>query len=185
MTDFGTFEEIPSELAAGDVVTLSLSAQSLAYPVDQFTLALSLKLAAAAAITVSFADVSGVQSGALDLTGAAAGTYLWTLRATAISGGASQIVGRGSLVVRPDGSTADDMRSHAEKMLVSIEALIEGRAQKDVNQYSIAGRSLTKMTIDELIRWRTHYRAEVRAMRAKSLPNGGRKLTYARFTNGA
>lgn len=185
MTDFGTLQEIPRELAAGDTVTLSLASFSAAYPVDEFDLSLSLKLAAAAAITVAFADVGGIHTGALALTDSSAGTYLWTLRATAKVGAASQVIGRGSIVVRPDMAKDGDMRSHAEKMLASIEALLEGRATKDVNQYSIAGRSLTKMTVDELMRWRTHYRAEVRAARNATLPNGGRKITLARFKNGA
>jgi hypothetical protein len=48
-------------------------------------------------------------------------------------------------------------------MLDAIEALIEGRATADVSTYSINGRSLTKLSIDELQKWRGVYRAEYNA----------------------
>ena len=67
-------------------------------------------------------------------------------------------------------------------MLDAIEALIEGRATKDVSSYSIAGRSLTRMTPDELVKWRSTYRAEVARQRNAGKPNGGRKITLARFS---
>lgn len=54
-----------------------------------------------------------------------------------------------------------DVRSHARRMLDMIEALMEGRATDDVDNYSIAGRQLTKMSVDELMHWRSHYKSEV------------------------
>ena len=56
-------------------------------------------------------------------------------------------------------STADQ-RSHAKKVLDAIEAVIENRASQDQMSYSIAGRSLARMSIDDLMTFRNRYRAE-------------------------
>lgn len=56
-------------------------------------------------------------------------------------------------------STADQ-RSHAKKVLDAIQATIEGRASQDQMSYSIAGRSLSRMSIDDLLTFRNRYRAE-------------------------
>ena len=45
-------------------------------------------------------------------------------------------------------------------MIDKIESLLEGKADKDVSSYSIAGRSLNKMSVQELLDWRTYYKAE-------------------------
>ena len=52
-------------------------------------------------------------------------------------------------------------------MLDKIETILEGKADSDVSNYSIAGRSLTKMTFDELMVARDRYRQEVLAYRRK------------------
>lgn len=73
-----------------------------------------------------------------------------------------------------------DKRSHAKTVLDAIEALIEGRATSDVAQYSIAGRSIVKMSPEELLKWRSFYRMEYQAeMDAEKIASGlatGRKI---------
>ena len=59
-------------------------------------------------------------------------------------------------------TSSSDRRSHAEIMLSQINALIEGRAKSDVSSYSIKSRSLTKLGVDELMKWRDYYINEVR-----------------------
>jgi len=56
--------------------------------------------------------------------------------------------------------TNADHRSHAKKVLDAIEAVLENRASQDQMSYSIAGRSLSRMSIDDLMRFRDRYRAE-------------------------
>lgn len=56
--------------------------------------------------------------------------------------------------------TNADHRSHAKKVLDAIEATIEGRASQDQMSYSIAGRSLSRMSIDDLLKFRDRYKAE-------------------------
>jgi hypothetical protein len=62
-------------------------------------------------------------------------------------------------------------------MLAKIKSLLEGKADADVANYSIAGRSLTKLSFDELIKARDYYQEEynkeVRAQRiSKGQPTG-------------
>jgi len=56
-------------------------------------------------------------------------------------------------------STADQ-RTHAKKVLDAIEAVLENRASQDQMSYSIAGRSLSRMSIDDLLKFRDRYRSE-------------------------
>lgn len=58
--------------------------------------------------------------------------------------------------------TAADRRSHAEVMVAKINSIIEGRADNDVSSYSIKSRSISRMGIDELMKWRDYYINEVK-----------------------
>lgn len=53
-----------------------------------------------------------------------------------------------------------DPRSHARRVLESIEAVIEGTASSDVLAYEIAGRRLERYPISELLKLRSIYRRE-------------------------
>lgn len=54
-----------------------------------------------------------------------------------------------------------DPRPHAQRVLDAIEAVIERRATKDQQSYTINGRSLVRTSIAELLELRKTYRAEV------------------------
>ena len=56
--------------------------------------------------------------------------------------------------------TNEDLRTHAKKVLDAIEAVIEGRATIDQSSFSLGGRSLSRMSIDELMTFRDRYHAE-------------------------
>lgn len=71
---------------------------------------------------------------------------------------------RAPLFVYPDLAAEGpgfDSRSHARRVLEAIEAVLEKRATKDQAAYSIAGRSLSRTPIPELLALRDRYRAEV------------------------
>lgn len=53
-----------------------------------------------------------------------------------------------------------DSRSHVKIVLDAIEAVIEGRATVDQMSYTIAGRSLSKTPIKDLLHLRDRYKAE-------------------------
>lgn len=54
-----------------------------------------------------------------------------------------------------------ERRSHAQLMLDKIESILVGRADQDVESYTIKSRSITKMSLSELTMWREYYLAEV------------------------
>jgi hypothetical protein len=69
----------------------------------------------------------------------------------------------GTVTVKPDlyaKTSTYDSRSHVKVVLDAIEAVIEGRASTDQMSYSIAGRTLAKMPIKDLLYLRDRYRAE-------------------------
>jgi len=103
------------------------------------------------------------------------GYYHWQLEITETSSGNRIVVQRGEFeaVVDLDVNGADP-RTHSEIMLDKIETILEGKADSDVSNYSIAGRSLTKMTFDELMVARDRYRQEVLAYRRKLAIKSGR-----------
>lgn len=51
-----------------------------------------------------------------------------------------------------------DNRSYVKKVLDAIQAVIEGRASKDQESYSIAGRSLARTPLEDLIKMEDEYR---------------------------
>jgi hypothetical protein len=90
------------------------------------------------------------------------GKYHWQLEVTQTSSGNRIVFDVGDFQALPDmDNNQADPRIHAEVMIDKIESILEGKADSDVSSYSIAGRSLTKMTFDELLAARDRYRAEV------------------------
>lgn len=59
-------------------------------------------------------------------------------------------------------TSTSDRRTHAEIMLSKITSILEDRADHDVNSYSIKSRSISRMTVAELTRWRDYYLSELR-----------------------
>ena len=92
----------------------------------------------------------------------AVGRYHWQLEITETSSGNRLVIERGEFEAIPDlDVNQSDPRTHADIMLVKIETILEGKADSDVGSYSIAGRSLTKMSFDELMVARDRYKREV------------------------
>lgn len=98
------------------------------------------------------------------------GTHRWDLILTRTSDSETVVVATGSLELF---ATTADRRTHAEVMVAKIESLIEGRADADVESYSIKSRSITKMSIKELREWREYYLSEIE--RTGGSTSGARK----------
>ena len=77
-----------------------------------------------------------------------------------------------------------DTRSHAQKVLEAIKGLLEGKFVEDASSYSIAGRSITKLDVQELINAKNYYESlvvmEIRNQRAKQGLQTG-QVVRARF----
>jgi hypothetical protein len=62
----------------------------------------------------------------------------------------------------PTALVSADFSTHAERMLKAIEKRLEGRILTDHEDYSVDGRSLTRIPIMQLRELRIRYREEVR-----------------------
>jgi len=81
-----------------------------------------------------------------------------------------------------DSSTHVDALSHARKMLSAIEAVLERRATTDQESYSINGRSITRIAVQDLILLRDKYRREVAMQeRVAKFGNAGPGKVLVRF----
>jgi hypothetical protein len=93
-----------------------------------------------------------------------AGYYHWQLEVIQTSSGNRIVVDNGHFTAIPDlDANGADPRTHSEIMLDKIESLLEGKADSDVSSYSIAGRSLTKLTFAELMEAKNYYQSKVLA----------------------
>ena len=90
-----------------------------------------------------------------------AGDYHWQLEIVRTSDSSRIVIERGdwSIIVDLD-VNGSDPRSHAQIMIGKIESILQGKADSDIGSYSIAGRSLTKMSFAELLDARDKYKSE-------------------------
>lgn len=112
------------------------------------------------------------------------GVYVWESYVS--KSGSRYKVGQGRIKLLPDFSAIElphDGRTHARRTLEAIEAVIEGRATSDIQRYVMqaVGRSVDKLPIEDLLKFRDYYLAEVTKEEMKA--NGGRgKNILIRFT---
>jgi len=104
------------------------------------------------------------------------GLYHWQLEITQTSSGNRIVVDTGDFNAIPDmDSNQADPRIHAEVMVDKIQSLLQGKADSDVSNYSIAGRSLTKLSFTELLEARDYYRREIVKHNNDELVKKGKK----------
>lgn len=91
-----------------------------------------------------------------------AGIYHWQLEIKRNSDNNRVVVDRGHFEAVADlDVNGADPRTHADVMIVKIESILNGKADSDVASYTIAGRSLTKMSFKALLEARDYYKREV------------------------
>ena len=85
--------------------------------------------------------------------------------------GREETVDRFVLAVRTNPRTAVDgaFQTHAERTLEVIEAALEGRLSKDLESYQIAGRSISKIPVETLMKMRGRYAGLVKQERTGRL----------------
>lgn len=90
------------------------------------------------------------------------GLYHWQLEIKRNSDNSRIVIDRGYFTCVADlDVNGADPRTHAEIMVAKIESILSGKADSDVASYSIAGRSLSKMSFRELTDARDYYKKEV------------------------
>lgn len=175
----------PELVVAGDTWTWRRDDLS-DYPASAWTLTFYVSNASGKldAEAVADGDAFVVTFAAANTAGLAAGTY--RLEGYVVNGAERYRIYTGSIEVEPNLASAGniDARSHAEKALDAIQAVIEGRASKDQISYTIEGRTLSRTPIEDLLRLRDVYRREVSQERARDRIRSGRpagRSTLVRF----
>lgn len=158
---------VPTTINAGDKVTWTETLSD--YPATTYTLAFDLRSKDKTPITIT-ATASGSDYAISVLPAVTklwkSGLYDWQAYVyvgTPPDYTEKYTIWRGKLEIKPNltlFSSSDDARSHVKRVLDSLEAVIEGKATADNLSYSIAGRSISKMSPTEILQWRDLYRAE-------------------------
>jgi len=170
----------PLEIVAGDFVQWKISDIVADYPTDEYTLTYTARISGQRdefQITATAGADHYLVSATSSVTAAyAPGTYEWQQEIVRDSDSARHVLSRGQFKVIADlDIPGTDLRTHAEVMVEKIESILAGKAASDVSSYSIAGRSLTKMSFTELLDARDYYRAEVLREKAAEDAKNGRK----------
>lgn len=98
----------------------------------------------------------------------APGEYLWLAVLQNATTGERVTGAAGRVTVQPDvldASAPIDTRARAEIALDNIKAMLEGRASDGVLEYKIGDRELRRYSLDELMRLKSYFAAEVRRLR--------------------
>lgn len=166
MATLTTLSALPSVINAGE--TLLFAVQVAGYPPgDGWTLSYFLKNkdSSAVELTSTASGQDHLFSIPASTTGTwTAGEYFGVARVD--DGTSYRVIADVRVEVWQDMSQVGpdyDPRSHARKCLDAIEAVMEGRASKDIINTTIAGQSVGRMTPEQLAFWRNYYRAEVSA----------------------
>jgi len=153
--------QIPKTILAGDTLKIDLTITNTDLAGFNFRLNMAGPSGAPIPYTFNAIESNGEYSIYLTPTDTAAlqeGFYTYALVAT--DGTDEYTIEHGSfeVEVRADLNFNSELRSHARKVLDAIEAVLENRATSDVSSYTIAGRSLSRIPIDELLRLRSVYK---------------------------
>ena len=176
-TNYPTTE--PTTLIAGDRIGWKRTDLNSDYAVGDYALSYSARLEGAGSTEISITATESGDDYIVEITQATsaaytAGTYHWQAYITRSSDSERITIDSGPWEVKANRDTASiDPRSHVKKVLEAIEAVLESRASKDQESYSIQGRSLARTPIPDLVVLRDKYRGEyVREKRAERIRNG-------------
>lgn len=164
MTEIAKVE--PAEIVAGDTAKWTKDLPQY-LPADGWVLSYAI-VRDGTRLSVTGADNGDgthlVTISAATSAGWGAGAWHWQAYVTKAATSERYTVASGALTIKANFATgAVDGRSHVEKTLAALEAVIEGRASSDQLAYSIGGRSISKMSPEQLLTWRDKYKAELAA----------------------
>jgi hypothetical protein len=171
----------PVSIVAGDSVAWTKTVTSYAG-----TLSYSLQLFGSTDLPITFSASGGgpIFSVALDDSLTATwkpGRYIWTAYITDATD--RHVVDNGETQILPNPALAFGA-THATRTLAIIEAAIEGRIPRGLENYAIDGQSIAKIPIEGLVRLRSVYADWVRNEYAQDRLNRGLsnpRNSFARF----
>lgn len=150
----------PTQIRAGDTKTWTESGGDYKAS-DGWTLKYALRS------SVGSIDITSTASGddhlvaltAAVTTNYTAGIYQYQAYVENADSSARHTLYTGSIEILANLVTAGaiDTRSHIRKVFEAIKALLEGRSSKEYDSYQIAGRNITLLKPEELIKWYHHY----------------------------
>lgn len=172
----------PAELHAGTTVAWTKSLPD--YPATTYTL--TYYFINGSDRLVITASASGTDHAVSVAASATAnwkpGRYQWT--SYAVNGSTKYRAESGYVEILRDMQAAHpaDVKTHARKVLEAIEAVLERRATKDQESYAIAGRTLSRTPLADLMALRDKYRVELAREEAAERGNRGRmRRVFVRF----
>lgn len=156
----------PEILVAGDRWAWKRTDLGADYPPASYALTYSARLESTGTEIEITASESGqdyiVEVASATTAGYTVGIYSWQAYITRTADSERVTVGSGTFeIVANRDAASTDPRSHAKKVLDAIEAILEDRATKDQQAYTIRGRSLSRTPIPDLLELRKVYKAEV------------------------
>ena len=163
--------EVPELLQKGDFWAWKKTNLSADYPLSEYSLKYKFYLidgSTASNFTLDATESDGEYLiSTSSTTSQTAGDYRWEEIVVRTSDSAEKILSNGFSTVFDNA-----VRSYAKTILDAIEAVISNRATMDQQSMSIAGRSLSRMSVDELMTFRNQFKQEylqeVKAARNKN-----------------
>lgn len=137
------------------------------YPVGSYALTYNFRLDASTAFAITASESSDpneyrVEVASATSAGYTKGLYYWSAYITRSSDSERIQIYNGRTEIKANRAVlAEDPRTEAQKNLDAIEAVINNRASIDQQAMSIAGRSLTRMSPEELYGWRNRFKQQV------------------------
>jgi hypothetical protein len=157
----------PLEIVVGDYIQWRRTDLGTDYPNDEYTATYVARITGGGANEITLVGTAYNDDYLFTVDSVTSadfnpGYYHWQLEIARNSDGNRIVVDRNTFTVIVDlDVNQSDPRTHAEIMVDKIETVLQGRADADVLSYSISGRSLSKMTPDELVQWRDYYKREL------------------------
>ena len=170
--------QVPSELQLGDFWAWKRDDLASDYPVADYSLSYEFNLIDGS--TAANFTLTATESGNEYIISTSSTTsytlrnYNWISYITRSSDSARVKLEEGYVEIQDNyATTSNSVRSHAKKILDAVEAVLENRASMDQQSMSIAGRSLSRMSITDLMTFRDRYKAEyLKEVKIARIKNG-------------
>jgi hypothetical protein len=167
--------QMPAAFTAGDSLSLLISLAD--FPASEgWTITYSLIITGAATVLTLGPSTAAGNAHALAAAPSvtddwAAGTYQWQLKASKGTGPSLEVhtAATGSIEIRAALATGVDPRTHKEKCLAAITAVLEGRIGDPITEYRIGDREAKRIPHFDLVKLQAHYETAVRRERGESL----------------
>lgn len=171
----------PDQLVVGERWAWKRPDIAAAYPTATFTLKYRFSIQnATGTVTEITATKSGsahvVEVSQTDTSGYAAGDYFWQAVIIRDADSEEVVVDSGYWELQPNLDEAVDTRSHNYITLMAIRAVIEQTATKEQASYSVAGRSLSRRNLEELMELEREYLRRWQNEKKEKRRQSGRKI---------